>query len=264
MSVYKNDKLTHFKQAVDSLLNQTLAPSEIIITVDGFVSKEISEYLDELSKDRLFVINRLLVNKGLANALNQGVNNSKYDIIARMDADDICHEDRFKIQLTAMMSNNYDIVGGQVVGFGKDVSDVILRRTLPLNQNEIGKLIKSRNPIAHPTALFKREVFDKLDGYDVNIFQEDYDFFVRAYMNGFKMSNVKDEVLWFRMGEDNNSIRRRHGLGIIKKEFRLYKKFLKIGFFSKKDFVLNIIIKGLLRLLPLFIFKHLYLWMNKN
>lgn len=259
MSVYKKDEPDHFSLAVLSLLNQTFMPEEIIIVVDGVVSNEVNCVLNSYSENSIVKIIRLNENKGLANALNVGIKNTSYPIIARMDSDDICFSDRFEKQIKALNEFDLDIVGGQIIEFGKDVDDIISRRIVPCEHFEIIKLLKFRSPFSHPTILFKKEVFDVLNGYDSSIFPEDYDFFVRAYLEKFKFGNVPNEVLWFRLGENkSDAIKRRWGISYAKNEFYLYKKFLNINFYNYADFIKVVLLKLPIRILPFFMFKFIY------
>ena len=259
MSVYQNDEAMHFKNSVESLLNQTYKPSEIVIIVDGYVPIKIIQLLNYYKQNNIFNIIWLEKNRGLANALNLGVLNSKYGLIARMDSDDIAFSDRFEIQIDYMLKHNLDLIGGQIIEFGKNIKDIVSKRKVPLTDIEIKKAMKTKSPFSHPTVVFKKSLFDKLNGYDTNIFPEDYDFFVRANLNNFRFGNVPNDVLWFRIGGDKNkALRRRHGLKYAKNEFNLYKKFYKIGYYNLLEFVKVLIVKIPLRILPFFIFKYLY------
>lgn len=259
MSVYKKDNPDQFSSAVLSLLNQTYLPEEIIIVVDGEVESEINNCIDYYSKSSIVKIIRLNENKGLANALNVGIKNANYPLIARMDADDICFNDRFEKQIKTLNECDLDIVGGQIIEFGKDIDDIISRRIVPCEHAEMIKLLKFRSPFSHPTILFKKEVFDVLNGYDSSIFPEDYDFFVRAYLKKFRFGNVPDEVLWFRLGENrSDAIKRRWGSTYAKNEFKLYRKFLNIHFFNYYEFFKVVLLKIPIRLLPFFMFKFVY------
>lgn len=265
MSVYKNDNCYHFKEAVDSLLAQTLLPSEIIIVVDGSVDENIKTLLFDFSKIDIFKIIYLENNKGLANALNIGVNASSFNIIARMDSDDICLPDRLQKQMKFLINNDLDIVGGQILEFGANINDVISERKVPLDHTEIVKFLKTRSPFSHPTIIFHKKVFKIINGYDVNVFPEDYDFFVRAFLNNFKFGNVKETVLFFRVGSDKKSaLKRRHGYRYAKNEFKLYKKFYKLKFYNLFDFLKVVLGKIPLRLLPFSIFSLLYYNLFRN
>jgi glycosyltransferase involved in cell wall biosynthesis len=259
MAVYINDIGDEFRTSINSLLCQTYLPSEIVIVVDGIVKQDILNVLDDCKKNPLFNIIKLSENKGLANALNVGIKEAKYSLIARMDADDICFPDRFEKQINFLVKEKLDFVGGQIIEFGKDVSDVISERKVPFKHEDIIKFMKYRAPFNHPTIVFKKKVFEVLNGYDINIFPEDYDFFVRVYLNGFKMGNVKKNVLWFRLGENRSMpLRRRWGKVYAKYEYQLYKKYLRLGFYNRLDFLKVVIFKIPLRFLPFPFFKFIY------
>lgn len=260
MSVYKKDKLDFLKLAFDSLINQTLRATEIIIVVDGELPKEIEGYLGVISNqyDEVKVLFQE-ENKGLANALNIGISAANYSIIARMDADDICFSDRFEKQINYLINNNIDVLGGQMLEFEVDKNSIISKREVPLDHDSIVKRMKFLNPFSHPTMIFKKEVFTKLGGYNVNVFPEDYDFFVRAYLNGFKLLNIEDYVLYYRLGYDVSSMfNRRRGLKFAKNEYKLYKNFYSLGFYNFFEFLFYSITKIPIRLLPTKIFKIVY------
>lgn len=259
MSVYKNDNIIHFNRSIESLLAQSLSPSEIVIVVDGEINEDVNNKINKLAENKLFTIIYIKINKGLANALNLGIKKAKYDFIARMDSDDICFENRLEKQLNYLIDNNLDVVGGQVIEFGENINDIISVRKVPLEHNEIAQFLKTRSPFSHPTVIFRKKVFNQIQGYDVRIFPEDYDFFVRAFLKGFKFGNVKENVLWFRIGIDKQSaLKRRHGIRYAKNELKLYKKFYSIGYYNLFDFLKVFFFKIPLRILPFSIFSFLY------
>jgi glycosyltransferase involved in cell wall biosynthesis len=266
MSVYVKENPIYLRQSLESVINQTLKPNEIVLVKDGPLTKELDhviKYYEEYYSE-IFLVIALPENKGLANALNVGIKMAKYSLIARMDSDDICFIDRFEKQVHALKASNLDIIGGQIIEFGKNTSDVISRRIVPCEHSEIVKLLKFRSPFSHPTILFKKEVFNALKGYDSLVFPEDYDFFVRAYLKKFKFGNVPDEVLWFRLGEnESDAIKRRWGILYAKNEFNLYRKFLNINFYNYSDFLKVVLLKLPIRLLPFFMFKFIYFKMAR-
>ncbi len=265
MSVYKNDKLLFLKDSISSVLNQTVKPSELLIVLDGKVPTDILMFLNNIQQqEEIIKLIQLECNAGLANALNVGVRKSKFDIIARMDADDICLEDRFEKQISFMLDNDYDVIGGQIIGFGEDLNDLIPRRKVPSVHSEIIENMKYRASFNHPTVLFKKTAFELVGGYNINIFPEDHDFFVRLSLKGCKMGNIDDCVLYYRMGKDPSAfLKRRHGFSFAKNEFKLLKNFYKIGFLSKIEFLKNVILKIPIRVMPFPIFKWIYMKLAK-
>lgn len=261
LSVYCKENPLYLKEALESIVNQTLIPNEIVLVEDGPLTIELKTVIDDfvVCHPNLFKIIILSENKGLANALNIGANECNYDLIARMDSDDIAFPDRFEKQISYFDRNDLDVLGGQIIEFGRDIKEVVSERKVPLDHDKIVQFLKYRSPFSHPTVIFKRKVFDELKGYDSNIFPEDYDFFVRAYLKGFKLSNIPENVLWFRLGEKSDaSLKRRWGVSYAKCEIKLYKRFFDLGFYSIFDFINVLFFKVPLRLLPFPVFKFLY------
>lgn len=260
MAIYKNDQIEYVKEAIDSILFQNLLPLEFIIVIDGFINTSLEFFLKNIIHPKVKVkLIKLKKNEGLANALNIGVEASTTGIIARMDSDDISKKDRFEKQIAYLIKNSLDIVGGQIAEFEKDKNVIKSIRKVPLSHDKIVRFMKKRSPFSHPTIVFRKEVFEKLEGYNVKIFPEDYDFFVRAYLEGFKFGNLNDVLLWFRLGEDNDaSLKRRHGYKYAINEFKLFNRFYKLGFYNVIDYIKVFLTRIPLRLIPFNIFKFIY------
>ena len=125
MSVYKNDKLCELKESIESLINQTYKDFDIFIQCDGLLSNELNMYLDEqLSKKNITLLRKRRENKGLAYSLNELIDialDKDYEYLVRMDADDICREDRIEIQFNFMEENNHiDVCGSDIIEFYDD------------------------------------------------------------------------------------------------------------------------------------------------
>lgn len=100
ISVYKKEKAEYLKQALQSVINQTLKPTEVVIVKDGILTKELDECIEDFQRQhpKLFKILTFKENRGLGLALRDGVKACKYEYIARMDSDDISKPDRFEKQ----------------------------------------------------------------------------------------------------------------------------------------------------------------------
>jgi glycosyltransferase involved in cell wall biosynthesis len=261
MSVYYKENPIFLKKSLESLMSQTLLADEVILVKDGKLTDDLDIIIDDfkLRYPNVFNIVSLPENRGLSNALNEGIKIAKNSIIARMDSDDVCFANRFEVQVNYMIANDLDIVGGQIIEFSKDIDEVISIRKVPLYHEEIVKFMKFRSPFSHPTIVCKKKCFEMLNGYDITIFPEDYDFFIRAYLAGFKLGNVVENVLYFRLGENlSDAIKRRWGIKYAINEVKLYRKFLKLGFFNYLDFFKVLIFKIPLRILPFKIYKFIY------
>jgi len=227
--------------------------------IDGEIKNDLEKYLDELVINGIITMYKLPFNRGLANALNFGINKAKYELIARMDSDDISTSNRFEIQIARMKDENLDIIGGQIIEFGKDTLDVVSKRIVPSKHDEIINYMKFRSPFSHPTVIFKKNVFFELGGYSTIQFPEDYDFFVRAHLKGFKLGNTEEFVLWFRLGFDKEkSLRRRWGIKYAKSELKLFINFYKMGFYNIWELLIFSFVRVPLRILPFRLFKFVY------
>jgi len=169
MSVYFKEKPNYFKECLESILNQTIVPSEIVLVKDGKLTKElecvIGEYVSKY--DNLFKIIELEENKGLGIALQIGLLNCKYDIIARMDTDDICLPDRFEKQLKILKERkDVSVVGSWIGEFEDHYKNINTLRKTPLTFDEIYSLAKKKNPLNHMTVMFRKKLFSPLIGLE--------------------------------------------------------------------------------------------------
>lgn len=206
MSTYKEDEKL-LRESIESILNQTYKDFEYIIILDypdNDVHKSvIEEYA--LKDDRIhFYINEK--NMGLTDSLNRGLSLCHGEYIARMDADDISLPDRLERQMKYLEKNHYDLIGGITEMINENGSLLYNIKSVPTDPKKINKALRYSQCIAHPTWLGRKEVFEKNAGYRHMPLCEDYDFTLRAVLNGFVISNLNEPVLKYRM--TSNSISR--------------------------------------------------------
>lgn len=206
MSTYKEDERL-LRESIESILNQTYRDFEYIIILDypdNDVHKSvIEEYA--LKDDRIhFYINEK--NMGLTDSLNRGLSLCHGEYIARMDADDISLPDRLERQMEYLEKNHYDLIGGITEIINENGSLLYSIKSVPTDPKKINKALRYSQCIAHPTWLGRKEVFEKNAGYRHMPLCEDYDFTLRAVLNGFVVSNLNEAVLKYRM--TSNSISR--------------------------------------------------------
>lgn len=260
MSIYKKEKAEYFNRAMQSIWDeQILKPNEIVLVQDGplidTLYKEI-EYWKLKLKDILIII-PLEQNVGLGDALNIGLNHCKYNIIARMDTDDISLPTRFNKQIKYMENNpNIDILSSWISEFEDDENIIISERRLPEYHCDIVKFSKRRSAVNHIPVVFKKESVLKAGGYKRMILQEDYYLWIRMILNGSKFYNIQEPLAKIRSGY--NQLERRSGLYYFKCELALQKEFINLGFINKLEFLQNITIRFIVRLAPSFILRKIY------
>lgn len=250
-SAYKNDSPEYVRTALDSMLvNQTVKPTEIVLVQDGPVPTELSVLLVEYEEKypEVMHIIRLEKNGGLGNALKLGVENAKYDIIARMDSDDICLPDRFEKQLAYLeMHPECDIVGGQMTEFIDCPDNIVGRRAVPLTNDEIYDFMKSRCALNHVTVMFRKAAVLKAGNYQDWFWNEDYYLWVRMMMNKSVFANIPDVAVNVRSGADQYA--RRGGKKYFDSEIGIKKLMLKNGMITKTQFVVNYVQRLIIQLL---------------
>ncbi len=252
-SVYKNDTPKFVKVALDSMLvKQSIKPSEIVMVQDGPVAADLSALLNEyeVSFPGVLRIIRLDENKGLGNALRLGVENASFDIIARMDSDDICLPDRFEKQLSYLDAHpECDIVGGQMTEFIDTPDNIVGRREVPLTNDEIYCFMKNRCALNHVTVMFRKEAVINAGNYQDWFWNEDYYLWVRMMKAGCIFANIPDVVVNVRSGA--NQYARRGGKKYFDSEIGIKELMLREGMITKTQFAINYIERFIIqRLLP--------------
>lgn len=248
ISVYKNDKLEFVNESLLSILNQTFRPAEIILVVDGPVTSELDAFLSQMSlKEEIIHLIRLSENQGLGNALKIAVENAKYDIVARMDSDDISLPDRFEKQIKCFENDNtLSIVGGTIREFIETPENAVAKRMCPLEDKEIKKYMKTRCGLNHVTVMFRKADVLKAGNYQDWFWNEDYYLWLRMILASCKFKNLGDTLVSVRVGKD--MYERRGGKKYFKSEVRLQKYMLDNNIIAIPRYIANIIIRFIIQI----------------
>ena len=254
MSVYFKENPKFFGESLDSIVKQTLLPNEIVLIKDGPLTIELDYVLNEYISNypNLFKIIALPINKGLGNALSIGVLECSNELIARMDSDDICVLNRFEKQIVFFDNNlEFDLVGTNVEEFNIKPGDLRRYRKMPESGTILFKYSRFRNPINHPTVMFRKSKVLEAGNYNSEILLfEDFSLFIRMLQKGASFYNIQDCLLHFRTGLGVDVIKRRSGLYYIKNEWKFSLLSLKIGNLNFFEWVFYVCTKLPLRLLP--------------
>ena len=224
ISIYFKENPTFLRESLESILNQTYMPEEILIVKDGLLTKELDNIIDEykLKYPEIFTILALEENKGLGIALCEGVKLCRNNIIARMDGDDICRSDRFEKQIKYLLNNpEVDIVGSYISEFEGNIDNIISTRRVPISNLEIRNYVKKRNPFNHMTVMFKKEAIINAGNYKDFKWNEDYYLWARIIKNGATCYNLPEYLVYARTGDA--MFERRGGYEYAKLEVNLQK-----------------------------------------
>ena len=251
ISIYKQENPLYFQQAIESIIEQTLPAAEIVIVKDGKLTSELDLILERIKKENKELIKIISFenNRGLGMALHDGVIACKYDYIFRMDTDDIAEKDRFEKQIKFIQDNkDISICGTWVREFSKLVEKPDSVTKLPCRNEDIVLFAKSRNPFRHMTVLLKKEDVIKAGNYRDFLWFEDYDLWVRMILLGCKTANLPEYLVNVRA--DNKMFARRGGIKYLKQDIRFQKFLYNSSFIGCLRFMLNILIRILIRIIP--------------
>ena len=250
MSVYYKENSNNLKLALDSVINQTLMPNEIILVEDGPLTDELYKLIDEYEKKYEFLkIVKLEKNSGLGIALNEGLKHCHYEYVARMDSDDISLPNRFEEQVKFITEHqDIDVVGSNIIEFDDETGNDLNYKLVPLSQEEVKTYIKKRNPMNHMTVFFKKSsVIDSGSYINCPLF-EDYFLWARMISKGYKLANIEKTLLRARSGM--NMCSRRGSISYIKCITNFQNKLLKLHIINIFEYFYNLIIRITISLLP--------------
>lgn len=249
ISVYVKEEPEYFKLAVESVLNQSVKPSEIVIVKDGKITVELENVCDYFLEKypTLFKFISLEQNMGLGKALQIGLEKCTYDLVARMDTDDIAHYERFEKQLECFIENkNLDIVGTFIEEFDEDITNILSIRKVPITCKEIYSQSRRRNPFNHMTVMFHKKSVLQVGNY-TSLFIEDYYLWVRMIQSRMIMYNIPESLVYART---KKMFERRGGIKVFLHEVDLQKKFWQMGFINTYQMFSNLIIRFIVRVIP--------------
>lgn len=238
MCVYGKDNPKWFEIAVESVLNQSVKPAEVVLVVDGPVPVELDAIIKKYEQNRIFKVVRFAENQGHGNARRAGLKACTNELVALMDADDICVRDRFEQQLSVYAENDVDIVGGDIAEFIGTTDNVVAYRNVPTTDAAIKIYMKKRCPFNQVTVMFKKSIVQKVGGYIDWYCDEDYYLWLRMAQNNCAMMNTGTILVNARVGEEMYS--RRGGKKYFKSEAKLQKYMLDNNMIGFGTYFINI------------------------
>ncbi|WP_395108972.1 glycosyltransferase [Actinomadura sp. SCN-SB] len=260
MTVYGGDREDHLRAAYASAVHeQSLRPDQVILVQDGPVPEELERGLADLVDGSPVEVTfvRLEDNRGLGPALDAGLQASRHDIVARMDADDIAMPHRFEVQVP-LVGAGADLVGAGLLEFGTDIADIVGRRVPPSDPEDIARYSRLHDPFNHPTVVYRRSAVMAAGGYGDLPLMEDYWLFARMIANGARVVNVAEPLVYYRVGD--GAYERRGGRDLLRSELRLQREMLREGFISQTQYLRNVVVRGGYRLVPTMIRRPVYRW----
>lgn len=203
MSCYR-EKISHFRLALESILNQTYDNLEILLVIDDPSNRGLITAAEGYAAiDSRIKLIKNQDNLGLTASLNKGIGLSTGQFICRMDSDDISECSRIDEQLRYLSDNDLDLVGCFLSVIDDDSNHLYDVTNIPTKSRSIARALWHNNCVPHPTWFGKAVVFDQK--YRNVPCAEDYDFLLRAVRNGFAIGNVPKILFNYRLSEGSIS-----------------------------------------------------------
>lgn len=194
MAVYNGEK--YIKEAIQSILNQSIKNFEFIIIDDGSTDRSL-EIIRSFQDPRIIILINDK-NRGLAASLNYGISYSRGEYIARMDCDDLSHPLRFAKQINYLEKNpDISVVGSNCTIINEE-GKLFGKLTFSTKPIIILWLMHFRNQLAHPSVMVRRSFFSLFQYDEKCIASQDYELWARA-SGKMKYSNLPQCLLFYRI-----------------------------------------------------------------
>ena len=243
MPVYSKDSALLFKEAITSVMSNSLQPDQFIIVADGPLTIDLLRVIQKVNSDYMNFIEIIMLpkNLGLSGALNEGLKRVRFPWVARADADDFNLPNRFQDMAKLLALNpKLELMSSSILEIDERKNPVCIRR-VPETESEIRKFIKYRNPFNHMAVVYSLSAVLACGGYPKVHLMEDYALWSIMIAQGARVGNSHDILVHATAG--SNMYKRRAGLLYVKSEIDIQKILVRNGFKS----ILNGFISGFFR-----------------
>ena len=229
-TVYNCDKF--IREAINSIYNQTFKDFEFIIYNDCSTDRTMNiilETLKELKIKKHIIINSIVgENLGCGYGRNKAIAKATGEYIALYDGDDISFSSRLEKEVDFLeKNNNIFCVSAWAEVINEKGEHIKTFDYPPQFYDDIKKeiLVNHNNPIIDPCSMFKREIFNKLGGYDKKWrLVPDFNLWTRAVQNGYKFANLAEVLVDYR--QHPNSVTNKSKMAVVREHFKMCKEIL--------------------------------------
>jgi glycosyltransferase involved in cell wall biosynthesis len=250
LPIWAGDRPDFLAAAFESTVDgQTRPPNQVVVVQDGPVGEQLAKRVAELAGASRVPVDVLVLerNIGLGPALDAGLAACRHPIVARMDADDISVAHRFAVQLP-LIESGVDIVGSGLAEFTDDPEQVVGTRTPPIEPADIRERARFAVPFNHPTVVYRRDLVLAVGGYTDFARMEDYLLWAKLILAGARVANVAEPLVKYRVGA--GAYARRGGLEQLRTELEVQRRFRRLGFTTRNQYLRNVAVRGGYRLVP--------------
>lgn len=217
---------------LDSIRTQSFEKFVLFAADDGSRDRSWEILERAAAEDPRFRIFRNERNLGVAGTLNFLLRQAEGSpLTARMDADDLAEPSRLQRQYDFLAAHpEIHIAGSALAVIDEDGTPLGIRR-YPTHPDAVRRKILLGNPLAHPAVMARTEVLKTLGGYRNIAGAEDYDLWLRAAAEGFRMANLPEPLLHYRISA--GQVKQRHLKRTLRSTLKLQRRYLfRREFFS--------------------------------
>ena len=194
----------YLREAIDSILAQTYTDFEFLIINDGS-KDDTKEIIDSYNDPRINATHQ--ENKGLITTLNEGIVAASGDIIARMDADDVCLPNRLQLQMDYLDKHpDYVLVGSEAEIMDKDGNYLMPLIPIGHSHEEIVDKIDTKVPFIHPCVTFRKDAIIQAGLYPKNALDFEDHLLWKKLLSVGKVCNLPVNLLKVRFNPESATI----------------------------------------------------------
>lgn len=265
MPLWHGERLDFLEQSLKSMVQQSIPPQEFVFILDHPIPNEMRNLIQQQISNFAhthFVEAYHLQGKGLGALLQIGVTECTCPFIARMDSDDISISTRCAKELHFLnASGKLAVVGSFLSEFEDSPNIVKTIRKVPEQGMDIIRFSKFRNPVNHPTVMFRKDAITAIGNYCSHFsYCEDYELWYRMIQNGFEIYNIQESLLYYRIG--NNFFDRRSRKGNLESYIQLKKIMWQDGFINLFEYYISIFTQYFFSHAPTWIKEIIYIFLR--
>ena len=225
IAVYNSEN--YIARSIESILNQTYKNIELII-VDDSSSDNTHDILEKYKDYESITIVFNQYNLGIAKSRNIGGKIAKGKYIAVQDADDVSLVTRIENQVE-FLETRKDVV---VLGTKRiNIKNNVKNSGHYYDENKINNIVYLSNPIAHTSAMIRKDIYDKVNGYNETYETTvDYELYIRLIEYG-KIAMLKEELVEYYIHNNSISAKKRFTQCLNSAKVK-YKNIDKIGLYK--------------------------------
>ncbi|ABL00986.1 glycosyltransferase family 2 protein [Pelobacter propionicus] len=204
MSAYNAEK--HLTKSIESVLGQTYSDFEFLIVNDASTDDTPALLQKYQRSDNRIALLHNRSNIGLTRSLNLAIQHARHNIIARQDADDISHPERFSKQIDFLKTHGEVMLLGTAGQLIDDSGRILRNEPVISGSVRLKKRLQRCNQFIHGSVMMRRQCLNVIGLYrEEFVSAQDYDLFLRI-SEQYAVDNLPVPLYQYRISPSTVSI----------------------------------------------------------